>query len=328
MTTNLITAVVVGGIGTDLVALRLPRLVGPGELAQGGELKIGAGGKSRNIAQMLSILAGPGVVAMVGKTSRDPLGLWQVPINALNAAGVNTDNIRAHDFEECGKFPQIALIAVDTKGNNQIYVVPGINEDFSRDDIQRARGVFQTAKENGGFAVLSLEMPFETALATMELCNEIGLRIMLDPGGIADDLDAARLFDYEIYLLKPNEHEAKILTGIEVTDLHSAKSAALALRQKRVANVLITMGSSGAFLFTENEWEMQIPIPEIAGDGQHDETGCGDQTMAALCARLLDGDAIAEAAQHAILAGTLQFNKLGIIPITRIELEQHLAKPV
>lgn len=328
MTTNLISAVVVGGIGTDVVALRLPRLVGPGELAQGGELKIGAGGKSRNIAQMLSILAGPGVVAMVGKTSRDPLGLWQVPINALNAAGVNTDHIRAHDFEECGKFPQIALIAVDTKGNNQIYVVPGINEDFSRDDIQGSLSVFQTAKSNGGFAVLSLEMPYETALATMELCNEIGLRIMLDPGGIAGDLDAARLFDYEIFLLKPNEHEVKILTGIEVTDLHSAKVAALALREKRVANVLITMGSAGAYLFTEGEWEMHIPIPEIASDGQHDETGCGDQTMAALCARLLDGDAIAEAAQHAILAGTLQFNKLGIIPITRIELEQHLAKTV
>lgn len=328
MTSNLISAVVVGGIGTDIVALRLPRLVGPGELAQGGELKIGAGGKSRNIAQMLSILAGPGMVAMVGKTSKDPLGLWMVPIKALDNAGVNTDFIRAHDFEECGKFPQIALIAVDTKGNNQIYVVPGINEDFGREDIHSAKSVFQTAKDNGGFAVLSLEMPYATALSTMELCNELGLRIMLDPGGIADDLDAGRLFDYEIFLLKPNEHEAKILTGIDVTDLHSAKAAAVALREKRVANVLITMGSTGAFLFTENEWEMHIPIPEVRGDGEHDETGCGDQTMAALCARLLDGDSLAEAAQHAILAGTLQFNKLGIIPITRIELEQYLPKPV
>lgn len=332
-------AVVVGGIGTDITGLELNRLVGPGELEFGGVLKIGAGGKSRNMAQMIATLLGPNQVAMVGKTSRDPLGLWKVPIDSLRNAGVNVDFINILEFSETGKFPQVALIAVDKQGNNQIYVIPGINNDFSPTDIAAARSIFESVKSVGGITVLSLELPIPTAVATIGLANSIGMRVLFDPGGICPGLDYSELFKKEIYLIKPNEHETFILTDIQVRDTESARQAAHVFLRKGVQNVLITLGKDGAF-FCNDSLERFIPIPKLVARSHHsstdaceadhshglnnqDETGCGDQTMATLCARLLSGDDLLLAAQRAVLAGTLQFHKLGIVPVTAVEIAHY-----
>jgi ribokinase len=318
-----ISAVVVGGIGTDITGLRLERLVGPGELELGGQLSIGAGGKSRNIAQMLSVLLGPSRVAMVGKTSQDPFQLWKVPVDALANAGVNIDFIKTLPFEVCGKYPQVALIAVDQRGNNQIYVIPGINDDFSPNDIKDALPVFQIARKNSGLVVLSLELPLPTAVATIKTANRLGLRVLLDPGGINASQNNNLLFDEPLFLLKPNEHETFILTSIAVSDMDSARRAAKEFHARGVLNVLITLGEKGAYLSTD-ELESPISIPALHLPPTHDETGCGDQTMATFCARLLNGDSLVECANRAILAGTLQFHKLGIVPITTSELETYL----
>jgi ribokinase len=320
-TTKALQVVVVGGIGTDVTGLELDRLVGPGELEFGGNLKIGAGGKSRNIAQMLATLLGPGSVAMVGKTSRDPFGLWNVPISALQNAGVNVNYVKILEFAETGKFPQVALIAVDKNGRNQIYVIPGINNDFSPTDIAEAREIFESVKAAGGIAVLSLELPLATAVATVALADQLELRVLLDPGGIRSGLDYSALFACPIYLIKPNEHEAHMLTGIEVKDLNSARKAAHVFMERGVQNVLITLGADGA-LFFDRTGDRPIPLPLVESNGTHDETGCGDQTMATLCARLLCGDDLSLAVERAILAGTMQFNRLGIVPVSAAELEQ------
>jgi bifunctional ADP-heptose synthase (sugar kinase/adenylyltransferase) len=61
-----------------------------------------------------------------------------------------------------------------------------------------------------------------------------------------------------------------------------------------------------------------------------DETGCGDQVMAALCAFLSGGEDLQSAAAKAILAGTLQFYRTGIQPITLEDIARAtaaLAKP-
>lgn len=44
-----------------------------------------------------------------------------------------------------GKYPGIALIPVDKNGKNQIYVLPGINADFSSDDLDKANKLLSEA---------------------------------------------------------------------------------------------------------------------------------------------------------------------------------------
>ncbi|MFN2128648.1 MAG: PfkB family carbohydrate kinase, partial [Anaerolineales bacterium] len=117
--------IVPGGLNTDIVGLGVERILGPGELTLGGELKIGPGGKARNMAQMAAIYLGKGQVAMIGRSSRDPFGLWEVPITSLKKAGVDISFVKISEFSEYGnKFPGIALIPVAKSGRNQIYVHP------------------------------------------------------------------------------------------------------------------------------------------------------------------------------------------------------------
>jgi ribokinase len=311
------TLIVLGSLNTDIVATGLKRFPKPGEHVYGKELVIGPGGKSRNIADMAAHLMEPGAVAMLGRTTQDKYGFWQMPIDALHRAGVNTDYVVIDTTSD--KLPGIALIPVDEKGNNQIIVLPGISDDFSPEDVDAAGVLFEEVAKNNGYLALTLECPLPTAHHAIQKAKSRGLKIVFDPGGIESDTKLDQLLD-GIYLIKPNEHEAKILTGVEVTDFDSAKQAAQELHKQGIENVFITHGINGAYLFSGN-LQKHIPIPDIEAGDEKDETGCGDQTMAALCAFLQDGKPLEEAAELAVLAGTLQFYRQGIQPVVKQELE-------
>ncbi len=312
--------IVIGSLNTDLVATGIKQFPKPGEHVYGKELLIGPGGKSRNIADMLANLAPKDSVAMVGRTVKDPYGLWRQPMDALAKVGVNTDYVNVLEYEAVNKLPGIALIPVDQQGNNQIFVLPGVSDDFSTEDIDAAAELFKKVAGNNGTLVLTLECPLGTATYAVQQANKHGLKVMFDPGGIEVDTDLNELISAGIYLIKPNEHEAKMLTGVEVTDFDTAKQAAEKLQEQGVAYVLITAGVNGAYLFSQDA-QAHIPIPEVEDGDDKDETGCGDQTMAALCALLQDGKSIKVAAELAILAGTLQFHKTGIQPVTKEEMK-------
>jgi len=316
-----LSTIVIGGLNTDIVALGAKKLLQAGEHTYANQLHIGAGGKSRNIAQMLAVLSGKNKIAMIGKTSKDPYGLWKLPVNSLDKAGVNIEHITIASFEETKQFPGIALIPVDKEGKNQIYVLPGINNDFLPKDIENADELFETVASNKGMLILTLELPFQTALHAIKKTNKLGIKVLFDPGGIDVEQSYKEILKQRIFLLKPNEHEAQILTGVKVKNYESAKIAAHKLLDEGIENVFITIGSQGGYLFNDTT-EKHIPVPKIKiSSSAKDETGCGDQAMAAFAYAINEGKTILEAANMAILAGTLQFYKPGIKPITREELK-------
>ncbi len=311
--------IVAGGLNTDIVAAGVDTLLGPGELSRSGELFIGPGGKSSNIARMSAYLLGPERVFMIARTSRDAYGLWEVPVKALREAGVNTDHVVLEGMEQSGKFPGIALIPVNRSGENQIYCVPGVNDDFSPADLDLAEHLF-AGSAGDGILALTLEMPLETTLHAVRKARTHRLRVVLDPGGISPSQDVQGLLQEGIHCIKPNEHEAEILTGVDVVDFTSARKAAHRLLARGIRNVLITHGAKGAYLFSRDTAE-HIPIPSVAEAKETDETGCGDQVTAVLCAETLQGKTVREAARRAVCAGTLQCHRRGIQPVRPEELE-------
>lgn len=315
--------IVIGALNTDIIASGVPEWPHPNGTVYGGRLIIGPGGKSRNIAAMAGVLSVPGTVAMIGRTAQDSYGLWKSPVDALKAAGVNINHVKILKPEETDKFPAVALLAVNEHGDNQCYVLPGVSDDFSESDIDEAHGIFESTAQNQGIFALTLECPTKTAKHAIDKANGLGIRIVLDPGGVVAGQDMSSLLKAKPFLLKPNEHEARIMTGIEVTDFESARQAADKLRGLGAGNVLLTHGEHGAYLFTD-QGSAHIPIPDITAGEVKDVTGCGDQAMAALCAYLQAGKTLEEAAKVAVLAGTLQFYKSGIQPITKQELEARL----
>lgn len=316
--------IVPGGLNTDIIGMGVSRLIGAGELTLGGELRIGPGGKARNMAQMAAKFLGKGKVAMIGRSCKDPFGFWKYPINSLKEAGVDISQVKILDFEASGgKYPGIALIPVDRDGRNQIYVLPGVNADFGVDDIAAAEPLFRNHEKNKTM-LLALEIPLETANFAIRMAMENQIKVILDPGGITEPLNDLA---YEgIFVLKPNEHETEILTGMMIHDFRTAQKAAEWLLEKGVKNVLITHGARGGYFFNQ-ETAVHIPIPPVIQNGVKDETGCGDQVSAIIAACLAEGKELLSSIQYSILAGTLQFYRSGIQPLSRDELESEAQIP-
>lgn len=318
-----IRVIVPGALNTDIIAIGVPYLPGDGEDLYARELIITAGGKARNIAEMIAVLTGPGTVAMLSRTSRDPFGLWKPPMKALDAVGVNTDYVFVADYAENDTLPNtlpgIALVTVDTTGRRNASIYNAILADFSAADIDRASSLLKAAERNSGFLVLTLEIPMKTAVYAISLAASLGIKVILDPGGLRHDAVLDDLFDQPIYLIKPNEHEAKLLSGIDVTGHESATHAAAILRDRGAENVLITHGAQGGYLIGDGISE-HIPVPTSAPVGQADATGCGDQVTAAVCASLCDGATLPSAARFGIAAGTLQFSRVGVQPLTQADM--------
>jgi len=309
--------IVPGGMNTDIVALGVDRILGAGELTLGGKIYIGPGGKSRNMAQMAAAYLGPGSVAMIGRSSRDPFGLYSVPLKALEEAGVDMTHVRVLDLEESsGKYPGIALIPVDKKGENQIYVLPGVNADFGREDIDQAFELFKNPQGNK-IMILALEIPIKAVEYSLEKAFDSGIKVILDPGGLEASVDS--VLDEKIFLIKPNEHEAKILTREHVYDFESAGKAADRLLEKGIQHILITHGARGAYLFNQ-DIRKHIPIPQIDDTGTHDETGCGDQVTAVVAAGLAEKRNLLESVKLAVRAGTMQFYRKGIQSLSAKEI--------
>ena len=144
---------------------------------------------------------------------------------------------------------------------------------------------------------------------------------MFDPGGIQDEDNIDSILNAGLYLIKPNEHEMKTLSGIEVVDLESALLASKKLFEHGIENVLITVGENGAYLINkESHAHFEIPQVDLP-NSELDSTGCGDQTMAALVAMLQSGKTLKDAIEIAIKAGTLQFHRAGIKPVELEDLK-------
>lgn len=310
--------VVIGGLNTDLIAAGLPALPGPGEQTLGGVLHVRPGGKSRNIANLLAAYVGRGRVAMVGRTCRDRFGLWKPPMDALEAAGVDTTCVTVLDAAD-DRFPGVALIPVGRDGRNQICVVPGVNADFSPADVDGADSLFARAARRGGLLVATLEAPPATVIHAVHNAHAHRLAVALDPGGIDPDTDYSALFGIPLAIVKPNVHETSVLTGVHVHDEATARAAAAVLHTRGVLRVLITLGPAGAWA-CEGGTVLHMPAPEVPRGIIGDETGCGDQTMAVLCAELSAGSPFADASRLAVRAGTLQFTRTGVTPLTRTEI--------
>jgi ribokinase len=108
-------------------------------------------------------------------------------------------------------------------------------------------------------------------------------------------------------MITPNETEAELLTGIKVHNLPSAEKAALKLRDKGVLNVVITLGSSGAYILSEGISKL-IPVTPVKAI---DTTAAGDVFNGALAVAISEGKEIEDAVVFAGKAAAISVTRMG-----------------
>lgn len=311
-------ALFIGSLNTDILALGLEKFPDKNEHVYGDELLIAPGGKARNACHMTALFLDVGAVGMMGVTVKDKYGLYESPLQALQSVGVNTDSVVIEDPTDKFSLPGIAIVAVEKSGDNRIIVFPGISHTLSPKHVDLAEEKISSLQTNDGYLCLGLEALLDTIEYAAKIAQDKKIKVILDPGGVKTGVDYSSLLKKEFFCIKPNEHEARILTGVNVVDSDTAIGAGRKLLEYGVKNVVITLGEKGAVLVTD-EYTKVFSIPRVFIDTS-DSTGCGDQFLAGLIYGLVQGKKLNDAVQIGVNAGTIQYGKKGVVPITKQEL--------
>lgn len=289
--------VIVGSLSQDLVA-KAARFPQPGETLRGVEFGMFAGGKGNN--QAMSAARAGAETTMVGRVGADSFG--EMLIDTLNKNGVDARFVVKDETVGTG----IAHITVSSAGENSIVIVQQANLNLCAADVEAAGDAIAQAS----VLLMQLEVPVETDVAAAEFARKHDTLVVLNPapapdyGGLPDEL----MRNVDIFI--PNQTEAMQLTGISVTDVESARQAAIKLKELGPSTVIITMGEQGAFVYSDQVTELVSSYPV----GSIDSTAAGDAFCGAFAAALARKEKLNSAVKWACAAGALATTKMGAEP--------------
>jgi ribokinase len=291
MRKDLVTIVGSYNVGLFLKGRRLPAL---GETVIADEFKESGGGKGSNQAVAAAKLGAK--TRFIGCIGRDKYG--EAALALYRECGISSDRIKVDPTTHSG----ISVILIDSEGRNLISVVPGANLRLSKREMDGAVPLFRESCVVG----FQLENDHETVFYGIRRAHELGVTTFLDPAPAAP-------IPENIYpcldIIKPNETEASILTGIPVRDLASAAAAGRRFLERGVKTSIITLGAEGALLSKDGSAK-HFPCPRVAAV---DTTGAGDIFSGGFLACLSVGKPVEEAIAFANAAASLSTTRLGVI---------------
>src|SRR5258708_26861844 len=237
MTNSII--LVFGSLNMDQI-VHVPRPPVLGETLLGaGSLKLVPGGKGANQAVAMARLGAP--VTMAGRVGSDPFGGQLV--SALQVDNVDTGLIVVDQQEATGT----AFIFLTPDGNNAIVVASGTNMGVGHDQMQSAR--IQEAITRARALVLQLEIPLDTVVTLVASAHKAGVPVILN---LAPGQPLARETLQQVEVLVVNETEASLLIVQRVDSLEHAHIVATVLQEQGIPKVVITLGSQGAILASDD----------------------------------------------------------------------------
>lgn len=281
---------VIGSSNTDMM-IKSSELPALGETIIGNEFLMNPGGKGANQAVAAARLGGD--VSLVAKTGDDLFG--ERARQQYKNEDINTEFI----FVDTERPSGVALIMVNSKGENCISVAAGANGTLNKHDIEKSRDKL----DESDIILMQLEIPLAAVEYVVKTKSETN-RIILNPAP-AQELTDELL--QEVYVLTPNIPEAEVLSGIEINGNDSVKQAAKILKERGVQNVIITLGEEGAYLL--NDEVSKFISPPVAN--AVDSTAAGDTFNGALAVALGNKRDFIEATRFANQAASMTVEKMG-----------------
>lgn len=279
------TILVIGSVNLDLL-LGVDSHPAPGETVLGSGAVRTPGGKGANQATAAARLGGR--VRIAARVGRDhDAGL---ATDLLAEAGVDPELLVALPHSQTG----LAVVTVDSGGENSIVVVPGANAAWTAQDA-RALGDDIAAAD---IVLCQGELPSEVTDAVAALCREHRTRLVLN---LAPYIDVASETLGTADPLVLNQGEAAQLAvrlGLE-TSCDIAAGTAASLVERGIPSVVLTLGAAGAsFHDADAAGAVSAPRVDVV-----DTTGAGDAFVGGLGLRLAQGDDLESACRYAVRVG-------------------------
>ena len=267
----------------------------PGETVLSGSFFMNPGGKGANQAVSVARLGGD--VAFVSKVGNDVFGKQSTQL--FEEEGIDIAHLLSDDTLPSG----VALITVDRSGENSIVVASGANANLTPADLEDALEKIAGA----GIVLMQLEIPMETVHFAAIYAVKHGVKVILNPAP-ANTLPPKLLSCIDI--ITPNQSEAAMLSGINVTDAATAAQAAVAIHNLGVKSVIITMGAMGCVIYDKGEITL-VPAQKVEAV---DTTAAGDVFCGALAVALAEGGTLFDAVDFASRAAAISVTRMGAQP--------------
>lgn len=255
-----------------------------GETLLGEDVHYIPGGKGANQAVAMAKLGAQ--VEMFGCVGDDSAG--QTLIDNLKSVGVETRHIQVLKGVPTG----VALITVG-ENDNTIVVVAGANGKVDKAYVDSIKD--ELLKSD--MVVLQHEIPIDTVEYVIDLCWKNKVKVVLNPAP-ACPLKAETI--ERVTYLTPNEHEAVILFGKEITTEE--------LLKRYPEKLVITQGSRGVSTCLASGEVLLVPARKAS---VVDTTGAGDTLNGAFSVQIAKGQDIVSALKFANVAASLSTEKFG-----------------
>lgn len=274
---------IIGSSNMDLM-VTTSRIPESGETVIGSRFETYIGGKGGNQAVAVSRLGA--AVEMFGCVGNDEYG--KRIMENFKKNNIITKNILVTDNTPTG----IALITVDNK-DNTIVVVPGANSLLTREYIDLIK------EELYKYEVILLqnEIPMETIEYVIQIMKGHDKKIILNP---APARKLSENIISNVDFITPNEHEARIIFGSELSLEELVK--------KYKGRLIITCGEKGVLTADENGEVIKIPARVVK---VVDTTGAGDTFNGALAYCVANKYSQKDSIRFAVAASALSITKFG-----------------
>ncbi len=286
--------IVLGGLNMDLI-VETPRLAGPGETTEGTRFYTTPGGKGGNQAVAAARIAeSPGSVKMVGRIGDD--GFGEQMGQFLKNEGIDISLLRKTHGIASG----IAAIFILPDGENHVNPVYGANALCDQQQSLDVAGMLSTT----GVLLCQQEIPLPATKAAIDAASKAGVVVVLDPAPVREVPEG---FYDSVTVLTPNQGEASVMSGIDVTDAVSARSAAAAIRNMGTETVIVTLGDQGAWVESRGVSELLDPfiVPVVAS------VAAGDAFNGGLGVGIASGMDLLDAASLGMASGAICVSRDG-----------------
>jgi len=294
--------IVIAGSYNASMFLKGARIPGIGETYVGDVFFVSPGGKGSN--QAIAARFQNADVKYIAKLGNDSYAVEI--IEEYKKLGMMNPSIT----RDPGVHTGIAVIFIDAAGNNSIMVVPGANLRLTAEEI--VQGV--TEESDVFMAGFQLENDVGEVAKAIRALKEKNVPVLLDPAPavpLPEDLYPC------IEILKPNEHEAELLSGIHVATVEDAFRAGDWFLSKGVGAAIVTLGALGAVVVGKDH-RVYLPSPKVEAA---DTTGAGDIFSGSLLAALAKGFELTEAVRYANCAASISVTRMGVFEAMPTEEE-------